>query len=457
MSPLRQGKFKEVLYFYRFRIDCSLVFPAATFQPIEPRRSSSLSKNSRDTRKQLNLILFCDINLLKTLYDYQRASSITEVSKCLWLVPVTESVPLCNLQGGLLRFISLMCNTRYSVKDMIKVQCFLNKGFLATPFSAMMDESHDDYQKMLIRLRKEKGSDGPQAATVMDRVLAENADQPMIYTSTIRHANEIVAKSPLPEKSTKIPEAKKTSVFFDARVGDNSYGVTYLGARGKGPVLMEKVVKHKPTDRPLNNFYVGNLAAYEFLFFPSIMREKLRSMATAQPVGKNKLESTQESAWRSGRLNEGTLPRRSPENKEDILNWEGDKDEEALDMPNTVTLTFMHIHTTIHCREDLVFAKKTSVLIGGHKGKKGSTVRTDFNHHGTYKRASPATSAKGTFVFMNWEAPKKHFVKTTDSYGLGFRPKQGAKPRVPRYDPTSPSRANKKGSLMDAYRSPGPL
>jgi len=301
----------------------------------------------------------------------------------------------------------------------------LGKRGLRQTIVAMMDESHDDYQKMLIRLRKEKGSDGPQAATVMDRVLAENADQPMIYTSTIRHANEIVAKSPLPEKSTKIPEAKKTSVFFDARVGDNSYGVTYLGARGKGPVRMEKVVKHKPTDRPLNNFYV---------------------------VGKNKLESTQESAWRSGRLNEGTLPRRSPENKEDILNWEGDKDEQF----KTTTMDYRH-HKGNHKREDLVFAKKTSVLIGGHKGKKGSTVRTDFNHHGTYKRASPATSAKGTFVFMNWEAPKKHFVKTTDSYGLGFRPKQGAKPRVPRYDPTSPSRANKKGSLMDAYRSPGPL
>lgn len=268
----------------------------------------------------------------------------------------------------------------------------------------------DAYRKMLIRLKKDKGANGPQNACVMDKVLGENAlDRalPPALGSTQRHANALAGNLGLTKKRNKgIPEAKKTNVYVEKELGDTSYKVTYLGGRQKGVHKIDPPIKHRPVDHDLNAFYIAS--------------------------HKDRKVSQQEAAWRGGALQEKAMkPRRAPPTKEGLLTWKGEEGKENKFQTTTDDYKFHKGHKKV--TQEAVHAKRTTVSLGGDKVKKGSTVRTDFCNHGNKAFGGRGSGYNKTSVFMSWDGPKK-LSSTSSDYGHGFKEHRGAKPRFRQYE-----------------------
>mmetsp|Transcript_26457 Transcript_26457/g.49449 ORF Transcript_26457/g.49449 Transcript_26457/m.49449 type:complete len:297 (-) Transcript_26457:182-1072(-) len=294
-----------------------------------------------------------------------------------------------------------------------------------------MAEELDEYQKMLIRLRNDKGSNGPQAATVMKQHLTYHApaDDDPIQSEQQKASMALGA-----EKKSKrdfIIEAKKTNVYVDSRLGDNSYKVTYLGAKGRRLGNIPPPERVVPTNQELNAFYVAS--------------------------HKTPRESSQGLAWAgSGGLQRIPKPKRqtSPKGDEAILEWrEEGMDEEKY---KTTTDEYPH-HKEFESRVPLEFAKCTKVLLGAAKPEKKSLSQDSYLNHGKVDPAKKSESAKGSHVFMTWDPDYSH--KTTGmSYGKGFRQQRNgltnAKPRIQKYRGIPPHMLAKKSSPKNLYRGP---
>jgi len=272
----------------------------------------------------------------------------------------------------------------------------------------------DEYRQMLIRNATTLGKNGPQASIVMDKVLGENildVNGPN-KNATTRASSQVVSCA---SKAVGIAvAAKKTNIFVDKRLGDNTFGVTYLGGRDKKPHCTKEIpVKVKPKPLPLGCFH-------------------------EDMYGTRKL-SSQELAWQSGALKDLKTSKAAPPLKANpkILTWNDDgKDFQGKKNVMFYTTSNDYAYHKGHKKRGQgdIGAKETNASLGSYTGKMSSTVRTDFaNHKGKYRKKPNAIVKGSSNIFMSWDAPPKEdfHMSTTSDYGNGFNPKKNdVKPRA---------------------------